>query len=82
MRTLLTILIFANFLFPQSFGQNKVQYDSFDWEYIVSPNTNIYYYGDNEELAIFTSKVAERSIEQIGKHLRWRSDKPLSLIHI
>ena len=48
MRTVLTILIFANFLFPQSFGQNKVQYDSFDWEYIVSPNTNIYYYGDNE----------------------------------
>ena len=80
MRTVRTILIFTNFLFPQSFGQNKVQYDSFDWEYIVSPNTNIYYYGDNEELAIFTSKVAERSIEQIGKHLRWRSDKPIKII--
>ena len=80
MRAILTILLLTNFLFPQSFGQNKVQYDSFDWEYIVSPNTNVYYYGDNYALAIFTSKVAEESIEQIGKHLRWRSSKPIKII--
>ena len=80
MRIILTILLLTNLLYPQSFGQNKVQYESFDWEYIVSPNTNIYYYGDNKDLAIFTSKVAERSIEQIGKHLRWRSNKPIKII--
>jgi Tol biopolymer transport system component len=79
MRIIITILL-INLLYPQSFGQNKVQYDSFDWEYIVSPNTNVYYYGDNHELAIFTSKVAERSIEQIGKHLRWISNKPIKII--
>ena len=80
MRIVLIILLFINQLFSQSFGQNKVQYDSFDWDYIVSPNTNVYYYGDNYDLAIFTSKVAEKSIEQIGKHLRWRSSTPIKII--
>ena len=80
MRIVLIILLFINQLFSQSFGQNKVQYDSFDWDYIVSPNTNVYYYGDNYDLAIFTSKVAEKSIEQIGKHLRWRSSAPIKII--
>ena len=52
MKTLITILLFIGLSFPQSFGKNKVQYDNFDWEYIVSPNTNIYYYGDNYDLAV------------------------------
>ena len=80
MRITLITLLFINQLFSQSFGQNKVQYDSFEWDYIVSPNTNVYYYGDNYDLAIFTSKVAEKSIEQIGKHLRWRSSTPIKII--
>jgi Tol biopolymer transport system component len=80
MQVLLIILLFTNHLFSQSFGKNKVQYDTFDWEYVVSPNTNVYYYGDNNDLAIFTSKVAEKSLEQIGKHLRWRSNKPIKII--
>ena len=80
MKPFITILLFLGLLFPQSFGKNKVQYNTFDWEYIVSPNFNVYYYGDNYDLAIFTSKVAERSIEQIGKHLRWRSSKPIKII--
>jgi len=80
MKRYITILLFITFLFPQSFGKNKVQYNTFDWEYIVSPNFNVYYYGDNYDLAIFTSEVAERSIEQIGKHLRWRPGKPIKII--
>ena len=80
MKAILILILFANQLFAQSFGQNKVQYDTFDWEYVVSPNTNVYYYGDNYDLAIFTSKVAEKSLEQIGKHLRWTSNKPIKII--
>ena len=71
MKPFITILLFLGLLFPQSFGKNKVQYNTFDWEYIVSPNFNVYYYGDNYDLAIFTSKVAERSIEPVSyTHLR------------
>ena len=38
----------------QSFGQNKVQYRDFDWDYISSPNFDVFYYGDEVELATFT----------------------------
>lgn len=80
MRILLLTLLILNTLFAQNFGKNKVQYDVFDWEYIVSPNFNIYYYGENRDLAIFASETAEKSIEQIGKHLRWRNNKPIKII--
>ena len=80
MKFVIIYLLFSQLIFAQGFGQNKVQYDTFDWEYIVSPNFNVYYYGDNHDLAIFTSKVAEESLEQIGKHLRWMSNKPVKII--
>ena len=80
MKFIIIYLLCSQLIFGQNFGQNKVQYDTFDWEYIVSPNFNIYYYGDNHDLAIFTSKVAEESLDQIGKHLRWRSNKPVKII--
>ena len=80
MRFILILLLSTQALFGQYFGQNKVQYNEFDWNFIVSPNFNVYYYGDNHDLAIFTSKVAEESLDQIGKHLRWRSQKPIKII--
>ncbi len=80
MKFVIIYLLLSQLIFAQGFGQNKVQYDTFDWEYIVSPNFNVYYYGDNHDLAIFTSKVAEESLEQIGKHLRWMSNKPVKII--
>jgi Tol biopolymer transport system component len=80
MKLIIIYLLCSQLIFGQNFGQNKVQYDTFDWEYIVSPNFNVYYYGDNHDLAIFTSKVAEESLDQIGKHLRWRSNKPVKII--
>ena len=80
MKFIIIYLLCSQLVFGQNFGQNKVQYDTFDWEYIVSPNFNVYYYGDNYDLAVFTSKVAEESLDQIGKHLRWRSNKPVKII--
>ena len=80
MRFILILTLFSQALFGQYFGQNKVQYNEFDWNFIVSPNFNVYYYGDNYDLAIFTSKIAEESLDQIGKHLRWRSQQPIKII--
>ena len=80
MRFILILTLFSQALFGQYFGQNKVQYNEFDWNFIVSPNFNVYYYGDNYDLAIFTSTIAEESLDQIGKHLRWRSQQPIKII--
>ena len=67
-------------LSAQSFGQNKVQYREFDWEFISSPHFDVYYYGDEIELANFTMDAAIKAYEQIGKHLRWTLKKRVSII--
>ena len=64
----------------QSFGQNKVQYRDFDWQFISSPQFDVYYYGDEIELAHFTIEVATDAYEQIAKHLRWNLKKRVSII--
>ena len=64
----------------QSFGQNKVQYRDFDWSFIQTPHFDIYFYGDEQELANFTAEVAEQAYEQISLHLRWELRKRVSIM--
>ena len=81
MRKIIFILfLIAEGLFAQSFGQNKVQYKEFDWSLISSPNFDVYYYGDDTQLAEFTAEVSEEAHEQISKHLRWTLKKRVSII--
>ena len=47
-----------NMLLAQSFGQNKVQYQDFKWEYIQTPHFDIYYYEGEKSLAEFAADVA------------------------
>jgi Tol biopolymer transport system component len=76
----LLIVLSSQVVFGQSFGQNKVQYRQFEWKFIKSPHFDIYFYGDDETLAKFTSQVAEQSYEQVSKHMRWNLRKPVSII--
>ena len=81
MRKIIFILfLIAEGLFAQSFGQNKVQYKEFDWSLISSPNFDVYYYGEDTQLAEFTAEVSEEAHEQISKHLRWTLKKRVSII--
>lgn len=72
--------IMVQMMYGQSFGQNKIQYHSFDWKFIKSPHFDIYYYGKGLPLAEFTADIGEDSYEQISKHLRWTLKKPVSII--
>ena len=76
------LIIFAasSMLSAQTFGQNKVQYRDFDWNFISSPQFDIYYYGNEIELAHFTMAAAGEAYEQIGKHLRWNLKKRVPII--
>ena len=76
--TATTLLIGS--LFGQSFGKNKVQYRDFDWSYIQTPNFDIYFYGDNQNLAEFTSKVSEEAYDQISTHLAWDLKNRVSIL--
>ncbi len=79
-RTIIILSIaFCQILFAQ-FGQNKVQYGTFDWFFIRSPHFDIYYHGDNLPIAKYTADEAELAYEQISKHLRWTLSKPVSII--
>lgn len=77
---IIIVILLIESLLAQSFGQNKVQYKEFDWSLISSPNFDVYFYGDDTQLAEFTAEVAEEAHEQISKHLRWTLKKRVSII--
>ena len=77
---ILFTFIFICPLFGQSFGKNKVQYRDFDWSYIQTQNFDIYYYGEDQNLAEFTSKISEDAYKQISTHLAWDLRKRVSIL--
>ena len=60
-KIIIILFTFFNTLSGQSFGKNKVQYRDFEWSYIQTPHFDIYFYGDNQDLAEFTSSVSEEA---------------------
>ena len=81
MRITLFLLIIMSFeINAQSFGQNKVQYKDFDWNYIQTSHFDIYYYDGEQNLAEFVADVAEESYEQISIHLRWNLKNRVSIM--
>ena len=53
------------------FGQNKVQYDVFDWNFIQSKHFNIYFNGENKTVSEFAAKTAEDAYESNSKLMDW-----------
>ena len=81
MKFLYTFILFlVTSINAQSFGQNKVQYRDFDWNFIQTPHFDIYYYGGEQSLAEFAADVAEESYEQISVHLRWDLKRRVSIM--
>lgn len=62
------------------FGQNIVQYDRYNWHYIQSPYFDVYFYGDNQALAEFTSEVADEAYQQISDRLNWELQKRVAIM--
>jgi len=42
-----------------TFGKNRVQYKDFEWQYISSPNFEVFFYKDGERTARLTAQFAE-----------------------
>jgi dipeptidyl aminopeptidase/acylaminoacyl peptidase len=53
------------------FGQNKVQYRDFDWYYIQTPNFDIYFYQDEDTLAVFAAGALEEAYKDIREELNY-----------
>ncbi len=64
----------------QGFGQNKVQYDKFDWNYISSPHFDVYFYEGGYDLAVFSIEVLESAYVEVSAQLDHRLRKKVPTI--
>ncbi|HNB50205.1 MAG TPA: hypothetical protein PK332_12615, partial [Chitinophagales bacterium] len=51
------------------FGQNRVQYHSFDWQYYNSDNFTIYFYPGGQEIGKFVWTTAEMKLKELNKQM-------------
>jgi len=63
-----------------SFGQNKVQYKTFDWYFIQTENFNIYFYKDEYHLAKFAADILENAYSKIKEELRYELGRKVPVI--
>ena len=47
------------------FGRNKVQYNKFDWKILKTTHFNIYYYGEDKEIAEIGANYAEEMYNEL-----------------
>lgn len=74
---LILILIASGSVVGQTtyFGKNKVQYETFEWQYIQSRHFDIYFYDPSYETAKFAATVLESSYTVVTDQLNYRVHK-------
>ncbi len=73
-------LIIPSLAFAQYFGQNKVQYDDFEWRIIKTENFDVYFYEGERETALDAARMAERAYAKISAALNHEVEEPIPLI--
>jgi Tol biopolymer transport system component len=75
------LLLTAQPLAAQYFGQNKVQYRNFDFQSIQTEHFDIYYYPDERGGALDAARMAERAYARLSRilHHNFSSRKPIIL---
>ena len=54
------------------FGQNRVQYHDFDWQYQESENFITYYYPGGQDIGRFAVQIAEQDLDEIEQMLDYK----------
>lgn len=62
------------------FGQNRVQYKDFTWQYIQTKHFDIYFSDAGTTAAEFIANVAEDALENIQQHFDYQINNRISLI--
>lgn len=62
------------------FGQNKVQYKFYNWNYIQTTHFDIYFDENSPEIAEFTAYVAETSINDMQTRLKYEINNRIPII--
>ena len=68
-------------LAAQYFGQNRVQYRSFDFQVLRTEHFDVHYYPEARQAALDAARMAERSYARLSRILRheYRERKPIIL---
>jgi Tol biopolymer transport system component len=74
-------LVGATPLAAQYFGQNKVQYRTFDFKIIETEHFDVYYYERERPAALDAARMAERAYARLSRvlHHEFRGRKPIIL---
>ncbi len=75
------LLLGAGPLAAQYFGQNKVQYRTFDFKIIQTEHFEVYYYDRERAAALDAARMAERAYARLSRvlHHQFQSRKPIIL---
>jgi hypothetical protein len=75
------ILIFLSLpLTVFGFGQNKVQYENFDWHFLQSEHFDIYFYRGSYRLAVFVANEAEEAYRDLKRDFQYEITERVSII--
>src|SRR6476620_559251 len=80
---LLAFSVWSLSLFSQAndrFGQNRVQYKDFTFQYYESDNFITYFYLGGQDIAKYVIKAAEDNAEDISKVLDFRYKRKIDVI--
>lgn len=77
---ILFFLLFAQAAVYPQFGQNKVQYKTYDWYYIQTKHFDIYFADGGETIAEFTAYAAEDALKRIEDDFNYQINNRIILI--
>lgn len=63
-----------------TFGQNRVQYTKFEWNFVRSENFDAYFYSGGRELATFAARTAEEQLNDIERIIDHRLSGRIEII--
>ena len=74
-------IILVQIMFSQ-FGQNILQYEKFDWQYIQTKYFDIYFYEDGIVNKDFINSESEKAYKKISNYLNWElKDRYTIILH-
>lgn len=85
-------IVFATLLLPYlhaplmaqvssvTFGKNRVQFKKFNWQYLQSPNFNVYFYDNGQPLSKYAVQVAEEALVELEGFLEEGLQRRINLV--
>ncbi len=74
------LMVVFSSLTAQNFGQNKVQYHSFDWHYLQSEHFDIYFYSGGYAIAKFAAEESEKAYLYLKRDFNYELTKRVKII--